>query len=416
MLVYLAVLDIKIFIFTVIGILTGLFLFQYPVGKTKKHYNRARDLRDVMQEGFRGLIFGSYELKLNRDKSKRFVESEIQQPIEQSVRSEKRGDFILHIAGNASESLCFFAIGMVVFLLPRGADFDQQSLYGVVMALLYITAPVASILSLMQQLKIGEISLDKINRIYDIAVQEHQSELLINPDWQQLKLTDIEYAYGAEDQKAEQSFSIGKINLLLQRGQTYFIVGGNGSGKSTLSKVISLHYLTDKGQVSFDQQVVNSGNLDSARSRVFVIYSNYYLFNTIYKDLSRQDLALIDEYLKLFDLDKKTQLQGNRFTTVKLSDGQRRRLALIVALVEDRDIYVLDEWAADQDPQFKDLFYDRVLPQLKAQGKTIIAITHDDRYFSYCDQVIKMENGQVVDIKTIEHESNREAAAVACPA
>ncbi|NQZ20713.1 MAG: cyclic peptide export ABC transporter [Colwellia sp.] len=394
MLVYLAILDLKIFVFTVLAIVVGLFIFQFPVSRTKKYYKKARDLRDVMQEGFRGLIFGSYELKLNKEKSKRFLSKEIAAPTQASVHQEKKGDFILHIAGNSSEILCFFAIGMVVFLLPRGDDFEPQSLYGVVMALLYITGPIASILGLMQDLKIGEISLEKINEIYAMNVAEHQSVTQINKDWQKLVLSDIKYSYSTE----EHSFSIEKTNLSLDRGQTYFIVGGNGSGKSTLSKVISLHYLADEGQMYFDKQAITPDNLASARDLLFVIYSDYYLFNTIYKDLDLTDLALIDKYLKLFKLENKTQLIGNEFTTVKLSDGQRRRLALIVALVEDKDIYILDEWAADQDPEFKDLYYNFVLPDLKRKGKTIIAITHDDRYFSHCDEVIKMENGCVVDI------------------
>jgi putative ATP-binding cassette transporter len=394
MLVYLAILDLKIFSFTILAIIVGLFLFQFPVSKTKRYYNRARDLRDVMQEGFRGLIFGSYELKLNQSKSEQFLSKEIASPTLDSLHQEKKGDVILHIAGNSSEILCFFAIGMVVFLLPKGVGFESQKLYGVVMALLYITGPVASILGLIQQLKIGEISLKKINEIYTIDITASQSKLPIKPDWKTLTLSDIEYSYSVDDN----SFALGKVNLSLNRGNTYFIVGGNGSGKSTLSKVISLHYPASDGKMSFDKQLVTSDNLISAREQFFVIYSDYYLFKRIYKSLDEADLALIDKYLKLFKLDTKTELVDNEFTTVKLSDGQRRRLALIVALVEDREVYILDEWAADQDPEFKDLYYNFILSDLKRKGKTVIAITHDDRYFSHCDEVVKMEDGGVIDM------------------
>ncbi len=405
MLVYLAILDLEIFGFTLAAIVIGLILFQFPVSKTKQFYNKARDFRDVMQEGFRGLIFGSYELKLNREKSQRFLKSEIETPIEGSLQAEKKGDFILHIAGNSSEILCFFAIGMVVFLLPH-APAEQQNLYGVVMALLYITSPIANILALMQQLKNGEIALERINKIYAIDVSEHHCVDEIDKDWRTLQLKEVKYAYSQD----EHSFEIGEINLTVERGKTYFIIGGNGSGKSTLSKVISLHYLTDDGAICFDDTQVTSQNLGSARDRLFVIYSDYYLFNKIYRDLKPSDLALVDKYLKLFKLEGKTQLVGNEFTTVKLSDGQRRRLALIVALIEDRDIYILDEWAADQDPEFKDLYYNAVLPELKRSGKTVIAITHDDRYFAYCDEVVKMESGQLVE------QYKPQEPAVACSA
>ncbi|MCF2857588.1 cyclic peptide export ABC transporter [Pseudoalteromonas sp. SMS1] len=393
MLAYLSILDFKIFMFTILGIVVGLFLFQFPVSRTKKYYSKSRDLKDTMQNGFRGLIYGVYELKLNKDKSTRFLEKEISKPTVESLKNEKKGDFIIHIAGNASEILCFFAIGMVVFLLPKGADFQHQNLYGVVMALLYITGPIASILDLMQRLKFGEISINKINELYAIDVSEYQSKVQINKDWKHLNLKNIKYSYESSDH----SFSIGTIDLTIRRGETCFVVGGNGSGKSTLSKVVSLHYLPNEGHVLFDDQVVDKDSITSARERLFVIYSDYFLFNTVYKELTEKDLSLIDKYLKLFNLSGKTQLIGNDFTTVKLSDGQRRRLALIVALVEDRDIYILDEWAADQDPEFKDLYYRFVLPDLKQRGKTVIAITHDDRYFDCCDRVIKMENGSILE-------------------
>lgn len=403
MLAYLSFLDFQIFIFTILAIAVGLFLFQFPVSKTKKYYGKARDLKDAMQDGFRGLIFGSYELKLNKEKSKRFLEKEINSPILESLKHEKKGDFIMHIAGNSSEILCFFAIGMVVFLLPQGANFEQQSLYGVVMALLYITGPIANILDLLQQLKIGEISLGKINKLYSADTSSYSDESSINQNWKKLILEDVSYSYTSNDH----NFSIGPVDLTIERGKTYFIVGGNGSGKSTLSKVISLHYLLDSGKIYFDEQVVDEASITSARERMFVIYSDYFLFNAIYKELNEQALELIDNYLELFKLTGKTELIGNEFTTVQLSDGQRRRLALIVALVEDRDVYILDEWAADQDPEFKELYYSFVLPELKRKGKTVIAITHDDRYFSCCDMVIKMENGSLIDnFQTIEREAS----------
>ncbi len=70
---------------------------------------------------------------------------------------------------------------------------------------------------------------------------------------------------------------------------------------------------------------------------------------------------------------------------------------MIIALLENRPLLLLDEWTADQDPQFRLFFYTQLLPKLKSQGKTIVLINHDDRYFSTADRVIKMEYGQIIE-------------------
>ena len=63
------------------------------------------------------------------------------------------------------------------------------------------------------------------------------------------------------------------------------------------------------------------------------------------------------------------------------------------------DYYDFDEWAADQDPEFRRYFYDVLLPGLKAEGRTLIVVTHDDRYFHVADQVVFMEEGRVVRVE-----------------
>ena len=112
------------------------------------------------------------------------------------------------------------------------------------------------------------------------------------------------------------------------------------------------------------------------------------------------------EYLHQLELDHVVTVKDGVFSTVKLSRGQRKRLALLTAYLEDRPIYVFDEWAADQDPVFRRIFYLRLLPELKARGKTVVAITHDDRYFGDADRIVKLEEGKVVE--TFRHETLQE--------
>jgi putative ATP-binding cassette transporter len=101
------------------------------------------------------------------------------------------------------------------------------------------------------------------------------------------------------------------------------------------------------------------------------------------------------EYLVKLQLNHKLDVKEGVLSTTQLSQGQRKRLALLTAFLEDRSIYLFDEWAADQDPTFKQTFYDSLLPELKARGKTVIVISHDDRYYDVADRLIKLEDGKL---------------------
>ena len=109
------------------------------------------------------------------------------------------------------------------------------------------------------------------------------------------------------------------------------------------------------------------------------------------KDLDQRG----NELLAKLHLQNKVKVQDGAFTTLTLSQGQRKRLALVVAYLENRPFLVFDEWAADQDPVFKEIFYHELLPELRAMGKTILVISHDDRYFHLADRLIRMENGRL---------------------
>ncbi|WJY14198.1 ATP-binding cassette domain-containing protein [Pectobacteriaceae bacterium CE90] len=173
-----------------------------------------------------------------------------------------------------------------------------------------------------------------------------------------------------------------------------FIVGGNGSGKSTLGKIISQHYIPSQGEIYFGEQVITASNRSAARCLISAIYSDFYTFKKLYGQLSNDAPELTEHYLKYLQLDKAVEINANVISNTNLSDGQKRRLALLTSLLEDREIYLFDEWAADQDPRFKQFFYQEILPYLRDKGKVVITITHDDRYFSSADKIITMEDGK----------------------
>ncbi|WP_045857571.1 cyclic peptide export ABC transporter [Teredinibacter purpureus] len=404
MLGYLAFLNISVFGIVVGAIVVGLFMFQLPVTLAQKKYEKARAIKDVIQEGVRGLVMGAYELKLNGKKSERFRKEELLDPVNRSVRLEKIADAIFHFAGTSSDLLSFFIIGSVVFILPTYMTLDNAETYGVVMALLYIAGPLAHILGMMQQFKVGQIAMIRIEALYELEEEMQVTETdNIPPTWHSFGGDKLTYQY--PNSSSDRTFSLAPISVDFKPGQVNFIVGGNGSGKTTLSKLLSLHYLPSSGNLYFDGVCIDRSNIAAARERISVIYSDYYLFSKIYCDLATVDMGKVNTYLNMLGLSGKTELIDGRFTTTDLSDGQRRRLALMVALLEDKDIYVFDEWAADQDPTFKKIFYQSILPEMRKDNKLVIVITHDDRYFNHADRVITMEDGRVNSIQEIKSEA-----------
>lgn len=187
-------------------------------------------------------------------------------------------------------------------------------------------------------------------------------------------------------------FKVGPINYQFKSGQIVFITGGNGSGKSTLFKLITGLYPLDSGNITINGEEVNCSMLSENCSAIF---SDFYLFKKLYGiDYSNKE-GFISKYLKLFKLDEKVNVLNGSFSTTKLSTGQKKRLALLVSYLEDRQIYLFDEWAADQDPEFRKFFYFTLLPGLKEKGKCVIAVTHDEHYFNMADKVIKMDMGKI---------------------
>jgi putative ATP-binding cassette transporter len=180
-----------------------------------------------------------------------------------------------------------------------------------------------------------------------------------------------------------------------------FIMGGNGRGKSTLAKLITGLYIPESGKFFLDDQPITYKNREWDRQHFSAIYSDFYLFERLVgmtnHDLDKQAA----EYWREFHLENKVQVKDGVLLTTALSQGQRKRLALLTAYLEDRPIYLFDEWASDQDPFFRDIFYKQLLPELKRRGKTVFVISHDDRYFDIADRAIKLDYGKVEDYRLV---------------
>ncbi|GAB2660906.1 ATP-binding cassette domain-containing protein [Nocardia goodfellowii] len=194
----------------------------------------------------------------------------------------------------------------------------------------------------------------------------------------------------------DEGFHLGPLDLVFEPGQITFVVGGNGSGKSTLAKLITGLYVPRSGRVALNGEQIDHENIEWFRQNSSAVFTDFHLFEE-YLGFDRPDLdGEVRRYLEELQISHKVTVENGRLSTVDLSQGQRKRLALLTALLEDRAIYVFDEWAADQDPKFRDVFYREILTALKERGKTVIVITHDDRYFDCADQLVKLDFGRLV--------------------
>jgi putative ATP-binding cassette transporter len=401
MLGYLYVLSSEVFWLVIKAMIFGVVTYQVPMFIGNKYFEHGRAKMDALQESIRGLIYGTKELKLNKVKRDRYF-NEILLSNEQAVLSNtKLANTIVVASANYGDLLSFFVVGLLAYVFVSSHSISTEALIGSIMALLYITGPVALTLNAMPQIAVAKVSLRNINRVFSALSKEPAAEEIKPlPDWDVVRFSNISYHYTDEDG----GFTLGPVNMEVAKGEIIFIVGGNGSGKSTLCKLLALHYTPTGGEIYFGGVKIDQESLNSARQYISAIFTDYYLFDRLLSNLHEVDEKLVNRYLSELEIDRKVKVENGRFSTLALSDGQKKRLALLVTFLEDRDIYIFDEWAADQDPMFKQVFYHHILPELKARNKVVVVISHDDRFFHVADKLLIMEEGQLLRIERLRSE------------
>lgn len=206
-------------------------------------------------------------------------------------------------------------------------------------------------------------------------------------------MIDVTHSYRQDGGSVD--FELGPINLTFYPGELVFLIGGNGSGKTTFVKLLMGLYEPESGEIRVNNKPVTMDGRDDYRQQFSAVFYDFYLFERLFGIEATKVDAESQKYLDLLQLNHKLQVKNGHLSTVDLSQGQRKRVALLHAYLEDRPIYIFDEWAADQDPQFKRIFYYELVPELKSRGKTVIVISHDDRYYGLADRLIKLESGKV---------------------
>ena len=291
--------------------------------------------------------------------------------------------------------LIFLAAGgALVFLLPGFGLTDSEELLKTITVVLFLFGPIGSMTAASSAVANAqascEILLELERKLEQAAHLPQGTPAAPFAGFEEIELRQVVYTHARE----AGGFMVGPIDLRIRRGEILFISGGNGSGKSTLLKLLTALYLPQQGQLLVDGKAIDARHRAACQNLFSTVFSDFHLFQRLF-GLGEVDAADVLEWLTTMEIEKKTGMHERRFDTIKLSTGQRKRLGFVVAALEDRPVYVFDEFAADQDPAFRRKFYEEILPALHARGKTVIVVTHDDRYFDRATRHIVMDEGRL---------------------
>lgn len=392
-LAYLSWLSWQVFLLAVLVIGLGMVGYHLVHLRAIRHINTAAEEQDRLHGLFRALVDGAKELRLNLAKAGHFEAAQLHPSIDVVRRERITGMSIFYLSTFWGSFLIFGFIGLVLFALIGDVPERGKVITGFALVFVYMMTPLEALLLVLPEFNLAKVSARHIDEISgELQASEQQALPAMSQAFGSLQLKQLCHRYYNE--AADEMFAMGPVNLSVQAGELVYLVGGNGSGKTTLAKLLTGLYQAESGQIILNGQNVSHAQLGAYRQLFASVFSDFHLFDTLLagEDIDQQGNALLTR----LQLQHKVQVKNGAFTTRALSQGQRKRLALVAAYLEDRPFYVFDEWAADQDPTFKDVFYRELLPELKARGKTVLVITHDDRYFDLADRVIYLEQGQII--------------------
>ena len=401
-LIYLAYISPISFIITMISLITGILYFLSLSRFIKKSLQGVKQRESSYFNSISHLVNGFKEVKMSRSKGEDLhnrivtVASEAQAIKGAARKQESR-------LWGFGRLFIYALLPVLIFILPNFVDEHADSIFKISATLLFLTGPTTILVTMIPILNrvnmaIGDLFLLE-SEMDDASSKLEKTSLSETAffDFSTITIDGLSFRYPGSD---ESSFSSGPFDEHISRGELLFIIGGNGSGKSTFLKLLTGLYYPVAGKLSVDSTVVQSNAYLAYREMFSVIFTDFYLFDKFY-GVSNLDPEKINYWLKKMRMEHKVQYQDGGFTSTSLSTGQRKRLAFIAAMLEEKPILIIDEFAADQDPQFREYFYETLLPELKSTGKTIIAVTHDDHYFHVADRVLKMDEGRFVDYQPL---------------
>ena len=394
---YLGWLSMPLLGLTLLLIALGSLSFHWPQRRALTSISRARELKDQLFNQYRLLTDGSKELQLNHPRRQHFF-TRLLIPVSQQYRRDfVRGMSIYALVLNWGNAVFYMLIGVVLFAAPHFIDLGVSLVTGYILAILYMITPLSELMHALPTLGRASVALNKIRALEgEMQTADEALDTISPTQVRSLVCRQVTHTYYRE--REDGHFTLGPIDLTLNAGEVVFITGGNGSGKTTLALLLTGLYRPESGDIMLDEQVSSSNDNHHYRQHFSAIFTDFCLFENLFDGDDPDLVKQAQDYLVHLQLDHKVQIEGGKLTTLALSTGQRKRLALLSAYLDDRPCYLFDEWAADQDPVFKHFFYTRILPDLRERGKLLIVISHDDAYFGLADRLIHVEHGKVSEV------------------
>jgi putative ATP-binding cassette transporter len=342
-------------------------------------------------------LSGFQEIKMSSKRAKGFIE-DLVSSARKSRDTREESSIILGRAFSFLQIILYIAVGMLIFVVPVLSDSFSDVVLKVTTTSLFMVGSFQSVFTSLPMIVQAEASAKQLLSLKDTLEQTHnQTNSKDDEDdyvnAKRLTLHGVTYQHQSLEEKRH--FDLGPISTTFEAGKVYFIRGQNGSGKTTLIRVLLGLYAPTKGYITVDDQLVNQPSSSAYRDLFAVVFSDFFLFKKLY-GISQESLVEGQTLIEMFQLEDKVKILNGQFDTIHLSTGQRKRLGLLEALLEDKQFVILDEWAADQDPEFRKYFYQVLIPYIKGLGKTLIAISHDDRYFDVADEIITIDQGKLI--------------------
>ncbi|WP_367165299.1 multidrug ABC transporter permease/ATP-binding protein [Kosakonia cowanii] len=404
---YLAMLSGKMLLITVIWMALTIWGGFMLVSRVYKHMATLRETEDKLYTDFQTVLEGRKELTLNRERAEHVFEKMYLPDACEYRHHIIRADTFHLSAVNWSNIMMLGAIGLV-FWMANGlgwANTNVAATYS--LTLLFLRTPLLSAVGALPTLLTAQVAFRKLKQFALAPYRPEFPRPQAFPGWQTLELRNVTFKYQDND------FAIGPINMTLKRGELVFLIGGNGSGKSTLAMLLTGLYQPLSGEILLDGKPMAQDKPEDYRKLFSAVFTDVWLFDELLGPEGQQaDPALVAKWLEQLKMSHKLELENGKILNLKLSKGQKKRVALLLALAEERDILLLDEWAADQDPHFRRDFYQVLLPLMQQMGKTIFAISHDDHYFIHADRLLEMRNGHLSELEGEERQlASRDAVS-----
>lgn len=395
-LAYLGWLNLPMLVITVLLIVVGGITFQWPQNRALSYLSRARELKDQLFHQIRSLTDGAKELQLNQQRRHQFFERLLHPTSVNYKREFIRGMSIYAVALNWGNGFFYLLIGVALYVGPQFIELQAALVTGYILTLLYMITPLSELMNALPMLGRATVALNSIKALEgELEIKNCEEHKVHSTAVSTLMCKTVSHTYLREQEDGR--FTLGPFDLLLHGGEITFITGGNGSGKTTLALLLTGLYAPEGGEILLNNEISSTADNHYFRQHFAAIFTDFCLFEHLLGSDNPALMQKAQEYLVHLQLDHKVSINNGQLSTVDLSSGQRKRLALLAAYLEDRPCYLFDEWAADQDPVFKRFFYTKILPDLKRRNKLVIVITHDDAYFHLADKLIKVDQGQVIE-------------------